>query len=90
MISARIFSVYRSTLQQTTRRTLATGYVQQMRTAAMSHSAGSAYEPRTPGHTYLKSLLDEDDADAPWHRESVDMVSREVQDPSHSSVHESW
>ncbi|KAJ2797165.1 hypothetical protein H4R20_005286, partial [Coemansia guatemalensis] len=89
MISARIFSVYRTSLQQTTRRTLATGYVQQVSAAAMSHSAGSAYEPRSPGHTYLKGLLDEDDADAPWHKENVDMVNREVQDPSHSSAHES-
>ncbi|KAJ2607786.1 hypothetical protein H4S08_004703 [Coemansia sp. RSA 1365] len=90
MIPARIFSACRMSLQQITRRKLATGNVQHMRTACMSHSAGSAYEPRSPGHTYLKGLLDEDDADAPWHRESVDVVNREVQDPSHLSVHESW
>ncbi|KAJ2776335.1 hypothetical protein H4R18_005720 [Coemansia javaensis] len=52
-------------------------------------TAGSAYEPPAHTQSYLKGLLAEDDADAPWHQAPVEMVSREVQ--AHAPlVHESW
>ncbi|KAJ2547513.1 hypothetical protein EV175_005195, partial [Coemansia sp. RSA 1933] len=35
-------------------------------------------------HSYLQDLLDEDDANAPWHQTPVEMVSREVQSLSSS------
>ncbi|KAJ1805038.1 hypothetical protein LPJ77_004445, partial [Coemansia sp. RSA 2523] len=40
-------------------------------------------------HSYLRGLLDADDADAPWHQNPIEMVSREVQTPSYGA-HESW
>ncbi|KAJ1962105.1 hypothetical protein GGI12_002844 [Dipsacomyces acuminosporus] len=48
----------------------------------------SAYEPPSPKHSYLQDLLQADDAHAPWNKQPVEIVSREVQ--SLSSVPESW
>lgn len=43
----------------------------------------SAYEPIIDyKSSYLQNLLKDDDADAPWHRTPINMVSREVQQTS--------
>ncbi|KAJ2775324.1 hypothetical protein IWQ56_000100 [Coemansia nantahalensis] len=56
---------------------------------AGARDVGSAHEAAPQQHSYLKGLLAEDDADAPWHQAPVEMVSREVQAAEPSS-HESW
>ncbi|KAJ2852502.1 hypothetical protein IWW36_000130 [Coemansia brasiliensis] len=79
MFAIRSFSAFRASVQPA-RRALAT---------AIGRSAQDEPSFETTKHTYLKGLLDADDADAPWHQSPVEMVSREVQTPSHG-VHETW
>ncbi|KAJ2382734.1 hypothetical protein H4S02_005610 [Coemansia sp. RSA 2611] len=81
MFAVRAFTVYRASVQPA-RRALATAVGR-----SVQDSDASALD--STKHTYLRGLLDADDADAPWHQSPVEMVSREVQAPSHG-VHETW
>ncbi|KAJ2347675.1 hypothetical protein IWW50_006793 [Coemansia erecta] len=78
MFAVRAFTVFRASAQPA-RRALATAVNRQDAHAASTQD----------NHTYLRGLLDSDDADAPWHQNPVEMVSREVQAPSFGA-HESW
>ncbi|KAJ2692395.1 hypothetical protein H4R19_006160 [Coemansia spiralis] len=82
MISIRAFSAARTSARASWQRAMATRF-------AGKRDAGSAHETASPQHSYLKGLLAEDDADAPWHQAPVEMVSREVQ-ASGPPSHESW
>ncbi|KAJ2653423.1 inositol hexakisphosphate and diphosphoinositol-pentakisphosphate kinase [Coemansia sp. RSA 1250] len=78
MFAIRSFTAFRASVQPA-RRALAT--------AVGRSTQDESFE--TTKHTYLKGLLDADDAEAPWHQSPVEMVSREVQTPS-NGVHETW
>ncbi|KAJ1727334.1 inositol hexakisphosphate and diphosphoinositol-pentakisphosphate kinase, partial [Coemansia biformis] len=81
MLSIRALSVARSSACGMWRRALTTR-------VAGTRDAGSAHEPAAQHQSYLKGLLSEDDAGAPWHQAPIEMVSREVQAPK-PSAHES-
>ncbi|KAJ2544153.1 hypothetical protein GGF49_001525 [Coemansia sp. RSA 1853] len=80
MFAIRAISAIRSSALPA-RRTLAT---------TVGRSVQDAQTVSAPAsHSYLRGLLDADDADAPWHQNPIEMVSREVQAPSYGA-HESW
>ncbi|KAJ2707471.1 hypothetical protein FB645_000647 [Coemansia sp. IMI 203386] len=74
--------------QLSSRRALATAAMRAQQAQSAAQSTSSAYEITAAHSVYLQNLLKEDDSEAAWNQQPVEMVSREVQ--SLSSDHETW